>query len=541
VETKDVTTSQFKINTAPASTSQSIGFASTVLTVNVQGGTGSRNVRLRYRGILAKDFLIENATLKSGDDFDVSIVESMLDDMGLEFFFEAIDQAGNNAILQPSHSFIYKALNANALPSIPNLSAGGKPENYRIISIPYKLENEFAQAIFSGAGAFGDKTEWRLVHYEDGKNKDVQALTNIRQGVGYWFNARKSVDIKIGEGTVPQHNQSNPFTIALVQGWNQIGDPYPFDIDWDDVQAANTHVVLSGLKVFDPAKRGLASSNVLKQWSGGFVFADAGATLTFPVTLKNTAGSRKAKQGIANASLDQAEWLLPITLKHGFGENDMIGIGMHPEASESKDKFDEITLPRFIDYLEMDTKHDEFFDPYFTRDVVPTSDHYNWSFTVHSNFGEEKATITWDAGSLGINAAKLYLYDVDEQFLIDMKSISQYTFSIGSGNSFKFLYTNSEQTWRPDFTTVSKPYPNPSSGLVTVQLIVKESDTPVVIDVYDMVGKPVKTIVNKTFDTGIYDLTWNGEDGSSAIVPSGIYLIQSRVGRQKNVHKITMK
>ena len=41
-------------------------------------------------------------------------------------------------------------------------------------------------------------------------------------------------------------------------------------------------------------------------------------------------------------------------------EYDLASVGMHPEASELKDKFDRTLLPRFFNYLEMYTSHSDY-------------------------------------------------------------------------------------------------------------------------------------------------------------------------------------
>jgi hypothetical protein len=47
------------------------------------------------------------------------------------------------------------------------------------------------------------------------------------------------------------------------------------------------------------------------------------------------------------------------------------GVGMNPDADFSKDRFDDITVPRFVKYLEMNYRHPEYFAPKFTKDIRP--------------------------------------------------------------------------------------------------------------------------------------------------------------------------
>lgn len=510
------------------------------VSVTLSNGYGDKTVKFFHRGILSDSF--EPKTLSSATATYSTVIESsMLDDIGVEFYFTAEDASTSAPLRSPSdrNQPIYRQFAASDH-SIPNLSFGGKPENYRIISIPYKLQDNNAGAVFSTLGVFGENLRWRLVRYENGQNRNLQQLDKIIRGNGYWFNSVNEVTIRPGPGESPNNNQSEPFRLDLEKGWNQIGDPYPFDINWNDVREANPGVAVSRLVVFEPSTFGFQQSDDLKQWSGGFVFADNAAALQLPVTLKNS-GGRKGSRNMSSR-LDQDEWLVPLTLTHGPGRNEMIGVGMHPEASIGKDAFDEISVPRFIKYLEMETKHEEYFAPYFTRDVAPTGDQYTWDFSVHSNMGEEEATLSWDNSGFGNNASRLMLFHPDAQLLVDMKQSDYYSFRIGKGTKLKVFYT-STRDWNPDFTMLGRPYPNPSASQITVPVVVGEGRTHIVVDIIDLLGRPVSYVLDKDVEQGLHEITWDGLDHTSSKVPAGMYLIRMTVdrSRQQWIQKVMIK
>jgi len=95
---------------------------------------------------------------------------------------------------------------------------------------------------------------------------------------------------------------------------------------------------------------------------------------------------------------------------------------MHPEASNSMDRFDELTLPRFTTYLEMKTRHEEYFAHQFSEDVVTTGDLYTWTFTVASNAADGKAALSWDATAWSGSSAALLLLDISNQVLMDIEN-----------------------------------------------------------------------------------------------------------------------
>lgn len=523
--------SQFRINTASSNTVLRTGFGTSTLTVNVTGGVSPRAVRIKHRGIaVAGDVWIEDtATPTTGDNFTFTVTEAMLDDFGMEYYFTATDDKGAIATPQAAHSFIYRGLNTNAIPEIPNLSAGGQIENYRIISIPYQLEDNLVQAIFGVLGDY-DPASWRLIHYQNGKNVDYPGFNRILPGLGYWFNSVDAISIKSGDGNVLQVNQSNPFTLNLAKGWNQIGNPYTFDVNWSAVQSNNFGKAVGKLYTFNPASGLLEeSSGTLKVWSGGFVFADTDINgLSFPVTLKNS--SRVSSGNVIQSQvLDAPEWKVKLSLKQGSSENNHIAFGMHPDALQGKDIFDEVEVPRFFHYLEMNTTHPEFFAPRFSNDIVPTQEKYEWEFNVTSDLDSKQSTLSWDPNSFGNNTAQLWLYDQAAEMLIDMRSTDHYAFEITGNRMFTISYSANEHDWNPGINLLGRPWPNPSAGQTNIPVVLA-NDSDVVLDVMDMNGKKIRTVINERLSSGMHTFEWSGDKDDGQPASPGLYLVRIGTG-----------
>ena len=509
--------------------------------INVtDASSGVKEVLFFHRPIIGTTFTSQVVTPPaSGSNYDVLLLKDWADVMGMEFYFKATDNLGNSA--ETDHHFLFLPADETAI--IPNLAAGGKLSDYRIFSIPYKLDKAGVADIFGSVLGSADKTKWRLVHYLNGRNIDSDVITSIELGKGYWFNSKVKADIKIGAGSVAQVNQSgvggSGFQMKLVQGWNQIGDPFPFNVDWSDIVQANPLVVGKTdkvLNVFDPATVSFKESDNLAVWGGGFVFANEAITLNLPVTLKNTAGGRKAASNkIMKSSLDQNEWLVPLTLRQGKTENTLCGFGMHPEARISKDPFDKQTLPRFLNYLEMSAYHPEFFYPWFSKDVVPTNKNYTWQFEVESSSNENEIELSWNRLALGQNEARLLLFDVQAQELIDMKQTDRYRFANDGNRKLKIFFAENEKALQPDVTLAGTPYPNPVTSSVTIPFVIAADQTWVEISVYDMMGKKVKEIVNNSYDPGLYHALWEGTDLQGTKVSHGMYLYRMTINGKATV------
>jgi hypothetical protein len=219
---------------------------------------------------------------------------------------------------------------------------------------------------------------------------------------------------------------------------------------------------------------------------------------------------------------DQGMWHLAIDLEHG-GLGSTSIVGMHPEASNSMDRFDELTPPRFITYLEMKTRHEEYFAHQFSEDVVTTGDQYTWTFTVSSNAADGKATMNWDATAWSGTSAALLLLDISNQILVDMKTTDRYEFAFAAGKQFKIIY-GKEAPSRPGVTLLGQAYPNPFVNRVEIPVLIESEKTKVKLEVYDLLGKRIKVMETEFNTPGLFQLEWDGIAGNGEETAPGILL-----------------
>jgi len=85
-----------------------------------------------------------------------------------------------------------------------------------------------------------------------------------------------------------------------------------------------------------------------------------------------------------------------------------------------------------------------------------------------------------------------------------------------------------------DDTRGGQPNPKSFSTSTTVTFTL-EKDTDTKIKIYDEQGEPVKTLVNQTLPSGIYNPVWYGKDDNFVLLPEGIYFIEIKL---KNHTKI---
>lgn len=512
----------------------------TIVKASTGGGFGTMKITLSHRKITEATFTTEPEITLTGNSFDANISPSFLDEIGMEYFFTVTD--GLDKTAQSNKAYVYNIVTSQ---NIPALTSGGTASSYRIISVPLKLESTDIRDVFatliSNYGGYNKET-WRLLRYQNGKNTDFDGLTSLGQGKGYWFNSLETVEIKVS-GQAIAANQTNPFLLQLEKGWNQIGNPFLFNIDWDDIRTANpTADVDLDYLVFDPAAAGFKKSNSLVSWAGGFIYANSSLTLQIPVTLKNTAGGRISKSAeLVEYSFDQPNWFMPIKLSQGEGMNDYIGFGMHPDAKLTKDHFDGQTVPRFIKYLELNSYHNDEFTPRFSRDVVPTSDAFTWTYSFESNFDGEEARLEWSNELIAESDAQLFLYDTEAAELINMKKSSSYSFKSSKARDFKFIFSSSEKLLLPEVDVMGKAFPNPFTSSVTIPFIVAAPGKHVQITMYDLMGKKIKNLVSDQLNQGYHEVVWEGTDSQNNRVSQGMYLYEMITEGKRMIGRIILQ
>ena len=92
----------------------------------------------------------------------------------------------------------------------------------------------------------------------------------------------------------------------------------------------------------------------------------------------------------------------------------------------------------------------------------------------------------------------------------------------------------------PVFTTkLGNNYPNPFNPSTTVSFSVKESGN-AKLEIYNVKGQLIKTLLNDTVSQGYHAVTWNGTDDKGQNVSSGLYLYKLTAKNYKSMKKMIM-
>lgn len=525
------------------------GSGSKTFSMTITDSVSVATAKIFFRSITKTTGMDSLNLALNGSKWEATVPEATFGPMGLEYYIIAIDPSNNKAISPATgryYSYIIYPTSGSSMPQVPAsfIGTGGGAADWRMVSVPYQLSDAKVSTVFNELGS-SDNTKWRMVTYKNastpGWNEYPTNFSTLTQGLGYFINVKSSPGtIGIDGASSPANNQTTPFKFTLSPGWNQIGNPYPFPMKWSEVRAANSNPsnVAQKLKKFtgtyvDDTSDGLAV------FEGAFIL-NSGTTpvsLTVPVA-GSLAGGRIESVAPELHDLSGSQWVVPITLKVGNVENTFGGVGMHPDALVGVDNHDDFNPPHFEQYAEMNFPHPEHFLKESTRDVVPTQSDYEWKFAVSSNL-QGPGNLTWNNTEFGSNGKELFLYDLQSGVLIDMRTQNSYSFDPNKSSAFRIYYGNDLLSKiKPVSVTLGDAYPNPAADNVTIPFTVPDQsdNSQVRLEVFDMVGRRVDTLIDKQLPSGFYSAQW--QVGSSHT--SGLYVYRLVTGGQTLSGKIVI-
>ncbi|MCG8697817.1 MAG: T9SS type A sorting domain-containing protein, partial [Bacteroidales bacterium] len=150
---------------------------------------------------------------------------------------------------------------------------------------------------------------------------------------------------------------------------------------------------------------------------------------------------------------------------------------------------------------------------------------YVFHLNVYSNNNDDILTFRF----MDTETGAIYGCEETLEFTPDMIRYSAYGPFILTMNSEPL---ENEQVEESVFNLAS--YPNPSNGIINIQFELESADW-TTISLHDMMGRRYPVIVDKLFDAGMNQFSWN-----SAVLPTGIYTLQLKTTSSTSSIKITL-
>jgi len=115
---------------------------------------------------------------------------------------------------------------------------------------------------------------------------------------------------------------------------------------------------------------------------------------------------------------------------------------------------------------------------------------------------------------------------------VNLREHPDYSFEmVSSKMRFKIIVGTKEfsektiSSLKPDAFEISQNFPNPFNSSTSISIrLPKESN--IRLDIYNILGQQIKTIVDGNYSAGVHTFTWDGTDNQERNVASGVYFYQ---------------
>lgn len=508
--------------------------------------SGVMQVALNYRQGGAPTFISREMLRNEGDEFTNFIPRSDVTNRGLEYFISSTDSIGNTT--RTDTFFISVSFGEGE--QTREVARATAQTSYRMISAPNLLDVTLADSIFtnSGFGAY-DTTSWRLFQFRDSLNVERDSLNaatfRFEPGQAYWIISDQRRTVDFGSGVSMPANE--PYEITLQPGWNQIGNPFAFAVDWNDIMAASGEPLVSRPSLYEGE---YLSPEGIEPYQGYFVyrFGNTDTTLVFQAPDDTLAAPTLAKPGAS------ADWELRISAVCGDARDVHNLLGIHAKARPEWDRLDQPEPPVIGDYVSVYFPQQDWqrFGGSYTSDYRGEFGQGQiWEFRVATNIVDESMNMAVSGMESLPADIEVILWDEALNISRDLRQAADYAFATGPQGIIKTLkiiagtsafVANAAPGLAivPEEFELAQNFPNPFNPSTSIRFGLPQQEK-VTIRIYDILGREVRTLVDdQAYRAGYHIVTWNGRDKLGLPAASGLYIYRISAGTFSQTQKMLL-
>ena len=472
---------------------------------------GISAVNLHLQKGASSDEIILPLINVANDEYKVMIPDSLID----IYNFRAKVIGYDNMQFSTSTDYISTQIQLNA----GELSMGNDYSNYpngidrdmwKLISWPGNPSNiNLASSELKDGHVF---FTWSTV-----KNKYLIA-DEIELGQSYWFRHRYDEPVLFQEDSSTAIALEK-FVIDLDDGWNLIGSPFSFPVQFD-----KDSIVTDPITYVDGGWS--ESQNELIPWNGYAVYTPNPSQLTILPFLKSDSSARR----IASKN----EWYLNVKAKSQGHIHNAMEIGRRTYAKESFDMFDTPVFTDIESSLSLSADLNGTRESKYMRDVR-NIDELNgvWNLKIDADTDEKEIFLSGVLKGKIPEELSIAIIDIPERkaifdFLeyglqIIKNSNISYDIKIIMGE-LDYVQQMSDEILEniPSIFSLSQNYPNPFNPVTKLDYNLPLRSK-VNISIYNVLGQEIKTLVNGVKEYGYHSTTWNGQDNVGREMASGVY------------------
>ncbi len=497
------------------------------------------NLATLYYRLAGKRDFADSMQVNSTAEFDFQVVTSAADIRGIEYYVRMTDGRGTVTFpqLAPADNPAFIPLEIAEVDYPLPMAA----RDNRLVSIPLTVNDPQIEEVFSDLGEY-NTWFWRLFRW-DSESESYQEYpefgTSLVSGQSYWLVTQDGTGFKVRDA---QSVEPDSLVIPLEPGWNQLANPYAFDLNWFEVQTD------SGVEIpFTQQDGQFELTTQLASWDGFFVYKDPGTgsgRLVLPPfeTFSTDEGKRGDVQ--VRTKMDPATRieLHASTIGSGLKDHSTV-LGIADNAAVGRDQLDYAKPPAFGNYLEIYSMVD---GERLAGSFKPGSeDGQFWDITIRSSASSEAVAVdllTEMPGSIHVlDLDNQHALVVDAQrFVADLgEAHSERHFRVINGNEAFANSVSDGISLVPLDYELAQNFPNPFNPVTHIPYTLKQQQD-VRLEIFNVLGQRVKTLVNGVQASGRYTISWDGRNEQGHAVGNGIYVYRLRAGEFTEVRKMVL-
>lgn len=508
---------------------------SILVQANITDDTGVSRATLKYRqgGEAAFDSLNMS---RAGDNFQGVIPAGSVTARGIEYFVTATDANGLTSRLPEVAGVFSIPIQISSEAKTEPRPGGTERTSYRLVSVPFQLNNPSAVAVLEDDLGTYNNTVWRLFGLVAGQplsNKspfaEVSTTGAFAAGQSLFLivsEPNKRIDAGPGQ-TIPSHEE---FRIALAPGHNFIATPFNFVVPTANLrlQSGSTTVTVRTYT----GNNWLAAGE-LEPWEGYYVANNSTAS---DVLIVNPHLASGRSRSAADRSLSEGP-VVQIIARCGEARDSENFAGFAASAEDGWDKNDLPEPPAIGEFVSVYFPHAEWQKPFvrYSDDMRSAAQpNQRWSFVVETNIIHEMVELKFERVLEIDPALAVFLVDEEMNYKQNLRVQEIYEYqargvdkpkrlSLVIGNDEYVSEETAKVSGVPNDFVLEQNFPNPFNPETAIRFGLPERSL-VTLRIYDLSGREIATVLeNVELPAGRHQRVWSSRDHRGRAASSGIY------------------
>ncbi len=470
-------------------------------------------------------------------------------------------------------------------------------ERFRMVSVPMDFGGDFTGSllsILSDQHEFGpyDPMQWRCFRYsrEDGAYRELSSegddeLFYLAPERGFWLISRDTHRISTAPITGTSVSTEGPYEITLEPGWNQIGHPFVFAVDWDSMavdsltapQAVDSGIIQTPVGWSEDGMYDYEIDNMYPFYAYWIKnLSSSPVVLAMPPVEAIEEATQPPPDQVPDGE-DTEEWTIRI-IASSVGAHDAFNlVGINKDADASWDPRDRAEAPMgpgrmlslYFPHSSWKTHPGAYTTDIRSGYIALDANQVEalasneiawgqaWRFDVGKTFTDnpvgDEVELEFD-GLSGVPAeAGAHLIDHEMRQVVNLRDNNRYAFYLAESDvvaeeiDTRFTLVIGSETFvgdtplppLPTSTALHQNYPNPFNPTTLIKYDIASAGK-VSVRVFDASGALVRDLYSGHRMPGRYVISWHGDNQAGHHVASGVYFYRLESPTTTKTKKMVM-